>query len=623
MLELDDQELPLAAGFDAATRDDWMRAVRSVILKSKTHSDHENDDAEFGAAFARQLVTKHDDGFEIQPLYDAADAPPPAPLPGIAPFVRGTHAAPIGWEIRQRVWPQVDGSSAVTELESGATGVLLELTAGIDASELARLLDGVYLDLAPVSLASPLGDDGVAGARLLAAHWEALGTPVEARRGTLGVDPIGAWARSGGIVDLDDAQASAAALVAELADLAPQARVLVADGAVWHDAGATDAQQLAWTIATASAYVRNLVDVGVGLEHAAGQLEFRWGVTADQFGTITTLRAARRLWARVAEIAGLAPPARRSFHHADGSRVMLTRYDVWTNALRSTVACFGAAYGGADAVTIWPHDSMRTSGGSPLGRRIARNTQTVLQYESNLARVADPAGGSWFVERLTDQLAQAAWAELRRIEAAGGIVAAVAAGDVHDRLAAARSSRQRRVATRARPLTGLSEFPDIDEQPPPPLEPATLDHAATAFEPLRLHRLADDFERQRARADAHAAVTGSRPTIFLATLGSPAESTARATFAKNMFEAGGILTVPGEPSQFASSGATVVCLSSNDANYRVRGEQVAAELRAAGATRIYAAGHALELDGVDEEVGVGSDVVDVIERALDALGVAP
>ncbi len=223
-----------------------------------------------------------------------------------------------------------------------------------------------------------------------------------------------------------------------LADTAPHAKVVVADGTVWHESGATHAQELGWNIAAACHVVRALTAAGVPLERACAQFEFRWAATADQFETIAKFRAARRLWARVGEIAGLAPEARRSFHHADASKVMMTRYDPWVNALRSTVACFAAGMGGADAVTILPHDGLITVGGTSLGRRIARNTQTVLQMESNLSRVIDPAGGSWYVEQLTDQLAAAAWAELQRIERAGGIVAAVTAGDVHESLAAAR-----------------------------------------------------------------------------------------------------------------------------------------------------------------------------------------
>ena len=601
------------------TRDAWLRAVRGVVLKSNP----DGDDTAFAEAFTRQLVSETEDGVEIQPLYDSSE-PIDVGLPGFAPYVRSTHAAPSPWEIRQRAWPAVDGSSARGELESGATGVLVEMPADADATVVAEALDGVILDLAPVSLSTPANDVGLTAARALAGLWETAATGAEERRGTLGVDPVGTWVRTGGATDLAAGLGDAAALIGELTASAPHARVVVADGTVWHDAGATDAQEIAWNAAAAAHTVRALVAAGVPLDRASGQLEFRWAATADQFETIAKFRAARRLWARVGEIAGLPPADRTSFHHADGSRVMMTRYDPWVNALRSTVACFAAGMGGADAVTVLPHDVLITEGGTGLGRRIARNTQSVLQLESNLARVVDPAGGSWYVEYLTDELAAKAWSELQRIEAAGGIVAAVEAGLVHEALDEARTARERRIATRRQPLTGLSEFPDIAESPPPapsPQAPAKVDsQGARTFEPLVLHRASASFERQRGRAD-RAAGAGARPAVFLATLGTPAQSTARATFAKNLFETAGIVTVAGRVDEFAASGTSVACLCSSDPVYAEEGESAAAALRAAGAAYVFVAGRKLGLAGVDEEVGVGSDVLAVVTHTLDLLGV--
>ncbi len=265
--------------------------------------------------------------------------------------------------------------------------------------------------------------------------------PLAERRGSLGVDPLGAWARSGGATSLDDDLAAAADLLRRAAEVAPSARALVVDGTVWHEAGATEAQELAWTIAAGVATIRSLTDAGADPEQAAATMEFRWAATADQFTTIAKLRAARRMWARVAEVAGLAGAAMHQ--HADASRVMLTRYDPWVNALRSTVACFGAALGGADAITIWPHDALRADGASALGRRIARNTQTVLQMESNLAKVVD-AGRRFVVRRAPDRRARPhRVGRVPGVEASGGIVAAVRDGLVHD---AADAGARRRVA---------------------------------------------------------------------------------------------------------------------------------------------------------------------------------
>ena len=610
------ESLTLAGEFEAPTRDHWLRAVHGVILKSSPDASP----AEFEAAFDKQLVTRTEDGIAIQPLYTAADAPDGVGLPGEAPFVRSAHAEPRPWEIRQRVWSHVADSNAVLELESGATGLLVETDADVDVDALDRVLNGVYLELVPVSLASPASDPGLSAASALLELWERRGTPSADRRGSLGVDPLGAWLRTGGAVDLVNAFDETAALIARAHASAPEARVMTIDGTVWHEAGATSVQELAWTIASGAAAVRALVRDGLSLDVAMRRLEFRFAATADQFTTIAVMRAARRLWARVAEVAGASAESAAMHQHADASRVMLTRYDTYVNTLRSTVACFSAGVGGADAVTIWPHDALLATGGSRHGRRLARNTQSILQAESNMWRVIDPAGGSWYFESLTDELATAAWNEVQAVEAKGGIVDAVVSGHVHDALDAVRSSRRQAIATRRRPLTGLSEFPNIAEIAPP-TAPSSESIAGPLFEPLRLHRLADEFEAQRARADAHAVRTGSRPRVFLATLGTPADHTARLTFAKNLFEVAGIETISGEVAEFPTSGATVACVCSSDPVYKERATEAVAVLKSAGAARVYLAGRRLDIVGVDEEVGMGSDVLDVLTRALDQLGV--
>ena len=378
-----------------------------------------------------------------------------------------------------------------------------------------------------------------------------------------------------------------------------------------HDAGATAVEELGCALSAGVAYLRALTEQGLSAAEAAQQLEFRFAATADQFTTIATLRAARRLWDRVGEAAGVPAEVRGMRQHAVTSSVMTTARDPWVNMLRTTVACFAAGVGGADAVTVQPFDAAL---GLPdaFARRIARNTQALLTEESHLGRVLDPAGGSWYVESLTDALAHAAWVWFTELERAGGYAAALASGLVRDRVAAAWADRSRRLATRRDPIPGVSEFPNLAEKLP------ERRPAGEALPPgpggLPRVRAAQAFEQLRDRADA----PGDRPAVYLATLGKPAAHTARLSFATNLFQAGGLATPSGDGAADLD-GATVACICGADRDYAAAAD-LAAELRAAGAQRVWLAGKPdLAVDGVDGYVFAGCDAVDVLTTTLDEL----
>ncbi|MET8413424.1 methylmalonyl-CoA mutase family protein, partial [Streptomyces sp. NPDC005195] len=250
---------------------------------------------------------------------------------------------------------------------------------------------------------------------------------------------------------------------------------------------------------------------------------------------------------------------------------------------------------------------------------IARNTSTILVEESHLARVIDPAGGSWYVERLTDELAHAGWESFQQIERSGGQAAALRSGRVGEDLARTWAARSAKLAKRREPITGVSEFPHLAER---------LVERAPSPEPpsggLPRVRRDEAYETLRARSDAHLAATGARPRIFLATLGPAAAHTARATFASNLFQAGGVEPVTGEPSAeaFRAAGATEVCLCSSDALYEERAEAAVEVLRSAGARHVFLAGRPGQYTDVDAYVFAGCDAVDVLSTTLDRMGVS-
>ncbi|MFB8111955.1 methylmalonyl-CoA mutase small subunit [[Kitasatospora] papulosa] len=607
-----------AAEFTDPSHDQWQSLVEGVLRRS-------GKDVE-GAAAEEALSTSIEDGLTVRPLYTSADASPDPGLPGFAPFTRGSRAAgntTDGWDVRQRhelADPVRLNEALLGDLENGVTSLWLAVggPGGVPVQGLARALEGVHLDLAPLVLDA--GADPGPAARELLGLYEARGLAKEAARGSLGVDPLGQAARTGAEPELGTA-VDWALLCARAY---PGLRALAVDALPYHDAGGSAAEELALSLATGVAYLRELTAAGLSVEEACAQLEFRYAATADQFLTIAKLRAARRLWARVAEVCG-APDAGAQRQHAVTSSVMMTRRDPWVNMLRTTLACLGAGVGGAESVTVLPFDHAL---GLPdaFARRIARNTSTILMEESHLARVTDPAGGSWYVERLTDELASSAWAFFQEIERAGGQAGALRSGMVQERLAATWAARSKDLARRKEPVTGVSEFPALDERP---VERETAP-AGPARGGLPTVRRDEAFETLRARSDAHLAATGSRPKVFLAALGPASVHTARASFAANLFLSGGIEPVH-EPvsvdastaaAAFAASGAGIACLCSTEALYAEQADDVAAALRAAGAEQVFLAGRPAEYAGADVHVFAGCDVVAVLSSELDRMGVA-
>ncbi len=632
--------MDLAAGFPHAGRDRWMHAVRQVLVRGRG----DVGDDEVRRLFTRVLETPtYDDGVTLQPLYTAVDAPPAGSegLPGFAPFTRGSAPlAPAGtWDVRQIVAVRGDGADAAgqaaDELENGAVSVMLDLRhAAPSTSPFSTACSRVWCAM-PRRWASAPVPARLQAAEALRALWVDQGVGDVTALASLGADPVGEHAASGGVHGpVGEALAGVAALAADVSRRHPHVRAITVDAALYHDAGASEAEQLGVALATGVEYLRALETAGLDPAAAAAQLEFRLAAGAQQFLTIAAFRAFRRLWARVGEACGLAPGARGARLHAITSRAMVTRHDPWVNLLRDTIACFSAGVAGAEVVTVEPYDILAGADAGALGRRLARNTQALLIDESGMGRVADPAGGSWYVERLTDEYAHAAWAWFQEIEAAGGMVAALDAGVVQRRIEATSEARRVNVAHRRDPITGVSEFPNIDEPVPAMPEPITA--GATPIPAVVPRRYAEHFERQRARADRHEAVTGMRPAIFLACLGTPAVHTARATFAKNLFEAGGIRAVTGPAmgfgaaddiaAAFRASGAALACICSADSVYAEWGARAATEISQAGAARVFLAGRpddGLRAAGVDEFAHVGVDALALLGRALDAAGVAP
>ena len=557
-------ELPLAAEFPPTSQADWRKLVEAALK---------------GASFEKRLTSQTYDGLRIEPLYPRAAGA--KPVAGRAPGA--------AWTLMQRVDhpdPAAANAQALQDLENGASGLTLVFAGslnangyGLDASPetMARLLDGIELD-AGITIDFNLSPPTRTAVQHFAALVKSRNYSPAAVDLRASLNPIGGFAASGTSPrPWSELSKIFAAGVRDLAEQGFRGPFAVADGRIIHNAGGSEAQELAFAIAAAVDCLRALEASGVPLDAARGMIYFRLAADDDQFLTMAKFRAVRKLWARVEAACGLAP--KPTTVAAETAWRMMTQRDPYVNMLRTTIAVTAAGLGGADNIAVLPHTAAL---GLPdaFARRVARNTQLILLEESNLAKVADPAAGSGAIEDLTAKLCAAAWAQFQEIEKAGGAWAALEQGLVQKNVAAVRAERQKAAARRKDALTGTSDFPNLHEQVAAVLDVAPVvtpkESAATVTtEPLPSIRMAEPFEALRDASDRLLAKTGARPKVFLANLGKLSDFTARAMFAKNFYEAGGIeaLSNDGFKDQaemiaaFKASGAKLACLCSSDKVY--------------------------------------------------------
>jgi methylmalonyl-CoA mutase len=540
-----------SASLTEAERVRWRSAVAGVLAKSSR-----KDPADLGPEPERLLDSPTYDGFPIRPLSEQFPAGGQERSdPGNVP---GGQAA--------------EGNGAVlAALTEGTSALVLRLGPGaIAATELDRWLEGVFLELVPVILES--GADYAAAAEALLALVTDLDDERRARLSVdLGADPLTAALSGRAAPSLDDVVATAGKAIGYDGGV----RAITVDGPAFHDLGANASWELAGAIATGVSYLRVLGDAGLPVADALRQVSFRYAADDDQFMTIAKFRAARQLWARVAEVVG-EPAAGAATVHAVTSAPMMAQRDPWVNMLRTTLAAFAAGVGGADTVLVQTFDSA-IPGGLPstaasFARRMARNTQLLLLEESHVGRVLDPAGGSWHVEDLTRNLAEQAWKHFQDVEARGGFVEArdyVAAeiGQVRDR-------RSDDIAHRRTARTGVNEYPNLAEAPLPPQTGTT-----------GVARYTAGFEALRDRSDAYLAANGARPKALLLPLGPLAEHNVRTTFATNLLASGGIEAVSDSAGSFD---VAVIC--GTDARYATDASDAVDAARQAGASHVLLAG---------------------------------
>lgn len=656
--------LDTASRFPAPARGRWMKLVEADLK---------------GAPFEKRLVTHTYEGIHLQPLYTRGDveALDPPGFAGVAPMTRGAALlgnSRAGWVLRQErdeADPAALNAALREDLAGGVNSVVIRLDAcaraGLDPADplgehlaavdgaaihsfeaLERALDGVYLEMVSVCLEP--GAAFLPAAALLAAVWDRQAIPPHAAAGAFQADPLAVLARDGHLPYAVDEGLGRLGELAAWTDAAwPRVRAVRVGTAAYHHAGATATQDLAFSMATAIEYLRAMERAGLSAGRAAGQILFSYALGCNFFLAASKLRAARRLWSRILDVCG-APNGPPMQLYARPSKRMLTVRDPWVNLLRNTACVFAAALGGADAIASTPFD-ITLGPPSALARRIARNTHHLLMEECDLHRVADPAGGSWYLEKLTEELAQKAWVILQAIESRGGMARALADGWIADQIDSAAQPRLRNLATRKEVLVGVSDFPNLHESPPRPEPPDRAAIARDARErlaarphqkpagpppagrrvewarhraaagasigelsaalgagpgapavlkaPIAVHPFAEPFEHLREVSDRYAQECGARPRVFIAAAGPPAQRLARVNFCHNLFEAGGFETLGGNGdgsidailADFRAHPAPVAILCGADDQYPQVVPALAPALHRAGARRVLLAGN--------------------------------
>ncbi len=655
------KNMRLASDFAATRRSDWLKLAPEGVGVQTLY-----------------------EGFPVFPLYDEGNADAPGGVASITyPESLRVRASRNGraWSVIQFV-DHLDFAYAnkqlLDDLAEGTSGLWLQLGGNLPyggaylgartLDEFQQVFKGVPLTSAELYVSG--GFDSLPGLALIAALAETSEVAHASMRGSGGLDPLSIIAASGYIpaqrhMALADSIDAACWLKSQKSGLTP----FMVSGRAWHQAGGSAVQELAWTLAACATYWRELEASGFTAAEAIAATDVMLAAECDLFLTIAKFRAARLLWAKTAEVASVDTVKVKIL--AEMSYRAVTERDAHVNILRGAAAAFGAAVGGAEGILLIPFN---TRAGTPdaFARRMARNTQLVLMEEANIGRIADEAGGSWYVESLTAEIASGAWEEFRRIEACGGLLAALEQGVIFDATASMRHKRERNLSTGKDAITGVSSFPHLEERPvsyhradiafdieslnregdvpdlPPPGKGerfaamvaavktgATLRGLERALEtvyerksflPTAAERLAEPYEKLRRASDLALYRVGARPPIFVALLGSAADYTPRLTWIKSFFEAGGVEVLTGRDfgtvealeRAFRESPAPVACICSNDKNYAEL-PGAAAALKKAGAAALYVA---IEPNGLNRLDAKDQRAVDrILYPGCDALSV--
>ena len=549
--------------FQAPTKQEWLDKIE-VDLK--------------GADFQKRLVWRTNEGFNVQPFYrreDLKDLKTPDALPGEFPFVRGNKKDNNEWYVRQNIVvtdPAEANKKALDILMKGVDSIGFKLGhAELSAEFIETLLKDIRLDCVEVSYRACLRH-AMQLADLLVAYIEKMGYDKEKIVGGLGFDPIERMLMKG--KDSTMMLPDMPKLVEKLKDY-PQLRCVMVHSDLLNNSGAYIVQEMGYALAWGNEYLQQLVDAGIDADLAASKIKFYMGISENYFMEIAKFRAVRMLWAQIVkQYEPKSDDSCKMIINASTSTYNQTLFDSYVNLLRSQTEAMSAALAGVHSMVVTPFDAPYEKP-TDFSERIARNQQLIIKEESHFDRIVDPGAGSYYIEHLTDALAQEAWKLFLKVEDEGGFLAAVKAGTIQEDINATNVKRHGDAAKRKEFLLGTNQFPNFTEKSEGK-EPMVCDckatHADDADVPaLNSSRMASDFEALRLATEKAEKV----PVAFMLTIGNLAMRQARAQFSCNFLACAGykvidnlgFKTVEEGVDAALEAGADIVVICSSDDEY--------------------------------------------------------
>lgn len=615
-----------------------------------------------GADYQKKLIWKTSEGFEVKPYYRDEDTTGFDFMnsgPGEYPFVRGNNSDSNDWQIRQDI--DTDDSTeanrlAIDAVKRGATGLGL-VAANLETQEdVEELLNG--LNLAETEVHFGAAPSYTSLIKLIASYAKLQKLPNEKIKGSFDFDPVSYLLLNGDFWKSEKSDMDQVATMLKLGkDLMPSMKVINVNGHYFNSAGATMVQELGFSLASGTEYLALATAAGIPIDEITPRMMFSYGVGSNYFMEIARLRAARMLWAKIVEQYKPQNTASMQMYiHCNSSAWNKTLYDPYVNLLRTTTEAMSAIIGGTQSLNILPFDTFYKDP-DEFSNRLARNQQIILKEEVYLDKVVDPAAGSYYIENLTQLIADAAWKIFLEIEEKGGMVEAVKSGYVQDMVEKSAGQRLDDIANRRLIQLGTNQYPNPGEQmlekihfgeedemleeelyadEDTEIEEDDDDEAPTTYKKLILFGGSDAFDQLRLATEQHVAEGNKKPAVFLLNIGNLAMRKARAMFTTNFFGCAGYEIIDNSGFNSVDDGvkaalaseAEIVVICSSDEEYATLGVEITQKLKAANKELvIVVAGYPKEIldtlkqAGVDDFIHVRANLLETLEAYQEKLGI--